>query len=100
KRHLAEALHVGGIDRSETLAVGGRDPFAPDIEAARGEIERRGVHAVAQGTIAARSTLRSEAFLNAMSRSFRANLESTMLLKGNRVRFAITKSSAWIRWRG
>ena len=36
--------------------------------------------------------MRSEAFLKAASRSFKANLASTMSLNGNRSRFAITKS--------
>jgi HD superfamily phosphohydrolase len=53
-----------------------------------------------RGTIAARNTARDDAFSKAASRSVRANLASTMSLNGNRSRFAITKSSAWIRCRG
>ena len=95
KRNLAELVHVRGVDGDEASVLGRRDPLAADIEAARVEIERWGVHAPACcGTIAARSTLRSDAFLKAMPRSFSANFESTMSRKGNRLRFAITKSSA------
>src|SRR5204863_6980977 len=86
--NAAELIHIRRVDRYEALTLGRRHPLSSDEETAGLEIKIWGFHfgSLDQGTIAARSTLRSEAFLKAKSRSLSANLESTMSLNGNRLR--------------
>ena len=67
------------------------DPFAADEQSAW--LERQ-VWRLHQGTIAARSTVRSAALRNASSSWSSPNLASTIRLNGNRSRLATTKSSA------
>src|SRR5208283_1280067 len=72
--NVGELLAAGRVDAGKALRSLRRDPGPADVEAARCEVELGRCH----GTIAARSTERSAAFLNARSICCSENFESTI----------------------
>src|SRR6185436_17440144 len=101
-RHVAELRACRWTDRGKAAAARRLDPAPAVVEAARlvPEIRFFDFHGCAHGTIAARSTLRSAASFIACPTCSSLYLPSTRSWNGKRLRFATTKSSAWIRCRG